>query len=475
MFRRSRRAMIAGVASLAYALALGGLLASPASAEVARAPRNPTPGAQTSGDSLFPEQGNGGYDVEQYVVNLRFLPSSGGIRATAVIRARTKKPLSSFSLDLEGLTVDRVLVNGRRATFTRRASKLVITPKRALRGSFVTKVSYSGVPKTHIDPDGSQDGWIPTDDGATTLNEPVGAMTWYPNNNTPRDKATYRFAITVPTGLEVAGNGELTSRRRHGQLTTWSWHQRTPMASYLAMISIGQYDVYRSNITTTTGRRLPVWSFIEHDLPSDFASERALIGPIIRSQERLFGPYPQNSAGIVVKETGVGYSLETQSRPTFDGGPDTTTLVHELAHQWFGDSVTPKDWGDIWLNEGFATYSEWLYDAAHGGPSTAAVFAKLYADNPAASELWRPAPAALTDPVDLFSSPVYTRGAMTLEALRQEVGTVDFRAILKAWATRKRDKTVTTAQFVALSERISGEQLDGLFDSWLYVAERPIL
>jgi hypothetical protein len=141
MFGRSSRAVIAGVASLTYALALGGLLAPPASAEAARAPQIPTPGAQISGDSLFPEQVNGGYDVQHYVVNLRFPPSSGGIRATTVIRARTKKPLSSFSLDLEGLTVDRVSVNGRRATFTRRASKLVITPKRALRGLFVTEIS----------------------------------------------------------------------------------------------------------------------------------------------------------------------------------------------------------------------------------------------------------------------------------------------------------------------------------------------
>jgi aminopeptidase N len=166
--------------------------------------------------------------------------------------------------------------------------------------------------------------------------------------------------ITVPSKLEVAGSGDLKSVRKHAGKETWRWVQPYQQATYLAMISISDYDVYHSTMRTTTGRKLPIWSFIEPKLGSG-AAERALIPKIIRYEERRFGPYPFNSAGIVVKETGVGYALETQNRPVFDGVPDDLTNVHEFAHQWYGDSVTLSNWEDIWLHEGFAAYTEGLW------------------------------------------------------------------------------------------------------------------
>jgi aminopeptidase N len=244
------------------------------------------------------------------------------------------------------------------------------------------------------------------------------------------------------------------------------------MATYLSMISIGKYDVYHSTMTTTSGRKLPIWSFIEPKLGS-LSAERKLIPSIVRFEERRFGAYPFTSVGIVVKDLGVGYALETQNRPVFDGTPDTLTLVHEIAHQWYGDSVTPRDWGDIWLNEGFATYAESLWTAAHKGPSTKAQFQQTYRDNPASSKLWKPAPAALKRPADLFSNPVYDRGGMTLEALRERVGKKEFFRILQRWAAREKYRSVSTADFIALSERISGANLGLFFHTWLYVAKRP--
>jgi aminopeptidase N len=222
---------------------------------------------------------------------------------------------------------------------------------------------------------------------------------------------------------------------------------------------------------TTSGRKLPIWSFIEPKLGT-VAAERALIPKIIRYEERRFGPYPFNSAGIVVKETGAGYALETQNRPVFDGIPDDTTNVHEWAHQWYGNSVSLSDWGDIWLNEGFAQYAEWLWAASHGGPSTAEAFQQAY-DDP--ETVWSPAPAALKDPADLFGQQSYLRGSMTLEALRQKIGTHDFFVILRSWAKQHKYGNVTTAQFIRLSERVSGQDLDPFFDAWLYVAKKPAL
>ena len=211
---RITRPVTALLASAAVGLSLLGVPTGLAAAEPNAARQAPTPGSRTAGDSLFPEVGNGGYDVRHYAISLRYA-SSGSITARTRIRAKAKKALSSFSLDLEGLKVDRVSVDGRKASFVRRANKLVITPAKPIRGMFRTTVVYHGKPVTHIDPDEAQDGWIPTKDGATVVAEPVGSMTWFPNNNTPRDKASFTVAVRAPAHLEVAGNGVL-KKKKHG-------------------------------------------------------------------------------------------------------------------------------------------------------------------------------------------------------------------------------------------------------------------
>lgn len=466
--------------ALAASFALGatmltGLAGLSVPAQAQPAKTTASPGSTSIGDSLFPTIGNGGYNVKHYSITLNYA-KSGSIRASTTIRAKASKRLSRFSLDLEGLVVKRVRVDGHRAAFTRdvKSNKLIITPRGPVSGTFSTTVVYGGKPVTHIDPDGAFDGWIPTKDGATVLSEPVGAMTWFPNNNTPRDKATYRIAVKVPAALEVAASGDLSSRKRSGKNRTWVWKQSRPMATYLTMISIGNYDVYRSSMTLESGRTLPIWNFIEPKLGT-LAHERSMVPRAIRFGEKHFGTYPFGSAGIVVKDLGVGYALETQNRPVFDGAADDLTIVHEVAHQWYGDSVTPRDWMDIWLNEGFASYAESWWTETHGGLGRADALYKTYRANPPSSSLWSPAPAAFTDPADLFGAPVYTRGGMTLEALRQTIGNRDFTTLMKRWANQHRGGTVTTKQFIKLSERISGDDLGTFFDEWLYQADRPPL
>ena len=454
------------------ALGLGLLIAPAGIANADPAESTNSTSTRQAPDSLFPDQGSSRYDVKHYAIKLSY-QTSGEIKAKTTVIAKAKKRLTSFSLDLEGLTVDSVKVNGRNADYSRRDNKLIIKPSKVLDGRFWVTVKYHGKPVTHIDPDGSSEGWIPTADGTTTLNEPVGAMTWFPNNNTPRDKATFDMKITVPSKLEVAGSGDLKSVWKHDGQETWRWVQPYQQATYLAMISIGNYDVYKSTMTTTTGRKLPILSFIEPKLGTQ-AAARALIPKAIRFFERRFGPYPFNSAGIVVKDVGVGYALETQNRPVFDiaeGEVEELTNVHEWAHQWYGNSVTLSDWSDIWLNEGFAAYAEWLWTASHGGPSTAEQFRQAY-DDPETD--WSVTPI-VTDPEQLFDHMVYLRGGMTLEALRQEVGSRDFFVILRKWAQQNEYGNVSTADFIALSERVSGENLDAFFKAWLYTEGRPAL
>ncbi|MCW2824057.1 MAG: pepN 2 [Aeromicrobium sp.] len=436
-------------------------------------PAQSAPASTGTGDSLFPDVGTSAYDVKHYDIDLAYA-ADGSIRARTTIQARADHRLSSFDLDLVGLTVDRVRVDGRPAEASRTGEKLTVTPAHPIMGSFRTVVDYHGTPQTYTDPDGSSEGWVPTSDGATVLAEPIGAMTWFPDNNTPRDKATFDIALTVPRGLEAASNGVLESRRHRAGTTTWSWSQDRPMAPYLAMISIGQYQVFTSSMELKSGRRLPIVSFVDPSF-GPLAHQRQLLKDAIRYGERIYGRYPGSSAGIVVEDVGVGYALETQDRAVYDGAPDDLTVVHETAHQWVGNSVGLTDWGDIWLNEGFATHAEWSWTAATGGTTLGESFAEAYASHPADDPFWDLPPADLGDPANLFAEPTYARGAMTLDALRQRIGGRDFAELRRTWTTRHRGGNVTTRDLVRLAERISGEDLDAFFQAWLLTPERPAL
>jgi aminopeptidase N len=238
------------------------------------------------------------------------------------------------------------------------------------------------------------------------------------------------------------------------------------------MISIGDYRVRHARMRTASRAELPLWSFVDRQLPAQQKARR-LLPRIIRWAEHRFGPYPFRSSGLVAHKLSVGYALETQDRPVFPGPVGTLEEVHELVHQWYGDSVTLRDWGDIWLNEGFATYAEWLWRGSHGGPTPAETFRAAYDKHGPSAALWSPAPAALTDPADLFGASSYLRGAMTLQVLRERVGTVDFFRILRSWARVHRHGGASTAQLMAMAERISGKDLDRLFQDWLYTPARP--
>lgn len=466
---RLARVMAGGVAALVTTAALATVPAG----GTTTAPEDPRPGAETAGDTVYPAYGNGGYDVSHYDLRIRWTASDKRILATTTVTAKATHALSRLSLDLtRKLNVTRVLVNGKRATWSRVGNKLRVTPKPALRqgAEFRVTVDYAGRPTTMTDPDGSPEGWFRTGDGVVALNQPVGALTWFPNNDTTRDKARFDVKVNVKTGLEVAGNGNLVTRWTSKGRTTWHWRMGQPMSPALSMIGIGQYDVDRRRGDDGTSFH----SFTDPRLTSS-ATKTALrrLPQMLAWLERLYGPYPFGSSGLVIDNVSSGYALETQSRPVMPGGADPSTTIHELAHQWFGNSVGPRDWNHIWLNEGWAVFTEWLWAQRQGGPAPHQTFRRTYARHAADDSFWTVPPGNPAKPENLFDPAIYDRGAMTLQALRERIGSADFTRLTERWLRDHKYRTVTTAQFIQLAEQVSGKQLDKLFDDWLYQPKKP--
>jgi aminopeptidase N len=434
------------------------------------------------GDPFFPGAGNGGYDVRHYDVRLRFRPGGAGeggsIGDSSVhIAATADELLDSFNLDLFGLEVKRVLVDGTPAGFDRQDGELTVTPATpvAAGSAFEIVVAYGGSPRPLRGRDGSAEGWIPLPGhGAVALGEPIGTATWLPCNNHPTDKATFDFRIELPraSGLEAVANGRLQRVRRRGDSAIWRWAGSRPMAPYLATVAIADFRIRKGRVG-----RIPYWLAVERRWLRDNRRRARVdragsaLPEVLRFVTALLGPYPFEAAGMTVVSGGT-YALETQTRPTFPGPPSRNLLVHEVAHEWFGNSVSLRSWPDIWLNEGFATYVEWVYRERHGGPSARTIFRRLL-DRPASSALWRPPPGDPGSPANLFASAIYDRGAMTLQALRLQVGDSTFFRILRRWAATRRHGNGSTTELIALAERLAGRPLGSLFDRWLFEPGKP--
>ncbi|MFC6934103.1 M1 family metallopeptidase [Actinomadura yumaensis] len=441
-----------------------------------------TPGAPGAGDPYFPDMGNGGYDVAHYDIGLKYDPATKGIQAVTRITARATQNLSRFDLDFQGpLKISALAVNGRKASYTRSgAQELVITPRKGLRKNsrFTVTVAYSGVPQTIDDATLGTSGWVPTPDGGVMLNQPIGAATVYPVNDHPTDKATYSFTLAAPKNLTTLANGDFKGKRTKGGWTVSRWEMRSPMASELAMIAIGRYDVVSGRTKagvpnlTATDQALGT----KPGLAADFQKQTGVVTDWLAS---VYGRYPFRSTGGITVKANVGYALETQGRPVYDLTrrpgtiPSGGLLAHELGHQWFGDAVSPERWADIWLNEGFATYSEWLYAEKFEGKPVQTSFGELYA-TPESDDLWK---GKVSDPGrdGIFDGLVYDRGAMAIHALRTAIGDRAFFRLLKEWPARYGGGNASTADFEAFAKRISGKNLDALFRTWLHSEGKPSL
>ncbi|MFV0129202.1 M1 family metallopeptidase [Streptomyces sp. HMX112] len=422
------------------------------------------PGAAGLRDPYFPRLGNGGYDVRHYALTLGYDPAADRLDGTAEITARATRTLSAFNLDLAGLTVTGATVDGTPAAVHRAGNELTLRPDGDLEqgATFRAVIRYSGTPRAVTGSDGTREGWIRTRDGAVALGQPTGSMTWFPGNHHPSDKATYAVTVTVPDGVEAVSNGELRQRRSANGRTTFVWRSTEPMASYLATLAVGRYAVTSSR--TPSG--LPVYSAARGATPL-----LARVAELLEWEEEYFGPYPFSSTGAIVDPTvQVGYALETQNRPVYTNGTLTPEfVVHELAHQWYGNSVSPRSWRDMWLNEGFATYAEWLYAEDYQDVPVRRSFERAYARD----DNWAFPPALPPTADHISDDPVYGGGAMVLHKVRQAVGDDTFFGVVRGWAARHRHGNASTDDFTRYVEEESGRDLTEVWDTWLYGGERP--
>ncbi|WP_203712701.1 M1 family metallopeptidase [Asanoa siamensis] len=425
------------------------------------------PGAAGIGDPYFPTYGNGGYDVKDYALVLRYDPGSDRLEGTATITATATQNLSRFNLDFRGPEVSAVTVDGAAAAEQKReADELVVTPAAGLRkdSTFTTVVTYGGVPQPITSPELGTGGWLATPTGAIALGQPESASSWYPVNDHPRDKATFALEMTVPNGTSALSNGAPGEKTEKDGWTTWRWRESAPMASYLSTVVIGDFRV-----TTGSHQGKPIVTAVDNTLAKDSNADKAMArtGEVADFLATQFGPYPFDAyGGVVVVDNRIRYALETQSRPVysdsfFSSSTSEWVVAHELAHQWFGDSVSIGAWRDIWLNEGFATYAEWLWAEHDEGVPVRTSFDRAYETIRWEDPTFDPGTSGL------FGNSVYIRGGLTVHALREEVGDDSFFRILKEWTAQKRNANATTEEFIALAERISGKPLREFLMAWL--------
>ncbi|MFI2351128.1 M1 family metallopeptidase [Streptomyces sp. NPDC019443] len=442
----------------------------------------PPPAPLGIGDSLFPHLGNPGYDVLAYDIAFTYRGSNTQpMDAVTRIDARAAQRLERINLDFSHGTVRTVEVNGRPAEFMTVGEDLVVEPVAA-----VEQDSRMHITVTHTsDPTGpaGEGGWVRTGDGLAMANQADAAHRVFPCNDHPADKAYFTFRITAPKQLTAVANGVRTVKFWTGTNTTWAYQTKHPMATELAQVSIGRSAVLQ--------RQGPGGLVVRDVVP---AADREKLEPWLKKtpghlawMEKNVGRYPFETYGLLIADAATGFELETQTlslfeRSLFTGGKYAewyvdSVMVHELAHQWFGNSVSPRTWSDLWLNEGHATWYEATYaeEKAHMPLETRMREAYMMSDQ------WRadagppaaPKPPTPGQKISLFRPVVYDGSALVLYALRQTIGKGAFANLERAWVREHRDGTATTADFTALASRIAGRDLSAFFAEWLYADRTP--
>lgn len=420
-----------------------------------------------SADSYLPGHGDPSWSATRYHLALHYELEGNRLRGEATIEAKAVEDLERVVLDLAHLDVEKVTVDGRPpAKYATRSNRVVITLKTPIAAgeAFRVAVKYAGKPKPLVEKHHGDAGWEELTDGVIVAGQPHGAPTWFPCNDRPDDKAPYRISVTTHPDYTVVANGTLTASTRRGATRTWVYEQDEPMATYLATVQIGRYDVRELEADVPMRCAVPAGTSEGYD--EGFGRQPEMLAAFVE----MFGPYPFASYAVVVTDDELEIPLESQSLSTFgrnflrDDWGAVRLVAHELAHQWFGNSVTLRAWRDIWLHEGFACYSEWLW-SEHAGGESADSHARRHHERLA--DLDQDLVLADPGPELMFDDRVYKRGALTLHALRLTVGDDAFFDLLRGWVADHAGGSVSTDDFVAYAEERTGAALAVLFRSWL--------
>jgi aminopeptidase N len=433
----------------------------------------PEPGASGVGDPYWPLDGNGGIDVVAYKIKNNYNIKTFRLRGTTALDLTATTELGRFNLDFL-LPVTKVKIDGVKAPFSQKNKhELVISPATPFeaKSSHTVKVTYDGNPKGKRY--AGEKNWLANTREAVAMNEPHMAPWWFPANDHPIDKATFDISTTVASGREVVANGNLVSKRRSKRGTTWRWRADEPMAPYLAFFAAGDFTIKRG-----TSNGLPWVNAVSQQLPRREQKESLKLlrrtPGVVEALSADLGPYPFSVTGGLTTGLPVYFALENQTRPTYPsvGSNATSLVVHEIAHQWFGDDVAVARWRDIWLNEGSATFMEWRYAEQHGGRSAAETLRERYNGLGASDPFWK---LSIADPgaANIFDVAIYDRGAMTLQALRNRVGDEKFWLLLRTWLDQKSGGNGTSEEFEALAAQISGQDLTDFFTAWLRTRTKP--
>ncbi len=437
-------------------------------------------GSPGIGDDFYPTLGNGGYDVQHYALDITVSDDLTTLSGVTVIEAVATQDLSAFNLDFVGMTVRSVTVDGEAALFVRLDGELVVAPAQPLRAQadFVVEVVYDGVPGDNVVGDDFGGGWFAYPNGVYVASEPAGARRWFPCNDHPLDKATFSFRVTVPQGYTVAANGSLIGVTLGERTATFDWEMTHPMTTYLASVNIHDF----TEQTDVSGSGVPIRNYFPSGLAARASEVFAPQAAMLDYFETLFGPYPFDQYGAVVANASLGFALENQTLSLFgrdvlfSGGYAELVIAHELAHQWFGNSVSPATWRDIWLNEGFATYAQLLWVGHTQGQDEMdrqlrSYYAQLRGAALTAGGLTAP---ANPPPDRLFNGSVYIRGGWALHALRLHIGDTAFFKLMAEWPRRYAYGSARTADLIELAIMISGDDtVRPLMDSWLYQTALP--